>query len=511
MTVPKSHITQNIVPRSYLIGPRRALHARPGPELWRRVAGRLGASSADLKAIARTLPATLKYDGTAQFFTEMVGGRVGHADYFGLVSAMSNPVQAWQKVADRTDSELYRLASTLVSPDGVAEFARPQRRQAFAPAPLEEPAPVEIPAEPEPVPAPEPARRGRHSAPELEEPAAQDHSMASQIAEPALFAELSQLSVPIPEPEPEPEPVAEVHLEKADEEVFAEVEEDEPPAVEEPEYIENPAAEPEPENIVEVDFADAELVREDDDSHLDDGTGVTQLISSFAQRDRLVDRLGERDTVINKLVDAIGKRDEAIEHRDQMIGMLVERDRLIERLFARLDERDAVINRLAEAIGKRDKAIEQRDQMITGLIEKVETREHRTAENAVEPMPATIQPGEPAPPPAWSEPLDGRRTDRQRAPEAASAAPDNPAAEPFPSRNVRAALPGFGARPAAALSHRSRLQAAGENGFDQRVLSAAELAQRPLMAPRRRPPAEPGTPADAPGRVMSPRPPDTRP
>ncbi|WP_163571480.1 hypothetical protein [Fodinicola feengrottensis] len=131
MTVPTRHVnqdTQNVLRQTYLIGPRRALHAaRPGPAMWRRVAGRLGASSADLKAIARTLPATLTFDGMSQFFTEMVGGRVGHADYFGLVSAMSNPVQGWRKIADHPDSDLYRLACSLVSAEGVTEFARPQR------------------------------------------------------------------------------------------------------------------------------------------------------------------------------------------------------------------------------------------------------------------------------------------------------------------------------------------------------------------------------------------------
>ncbi len=144
---------------------------------------------------------------------------------------------------------------------------------------------------------------------------------------------------------------------------------------------------PEHDTVIDVDFADGELDLRDYDQGQEEVTGA-HLIASFAQRDRLVDRLGERDTVINKLVDAIGNRDEAIEHRDQMIGMLVERDRLIERLFARLDERDAVINRLAEAIGKRDKAIEQRDQMITVLIEKVE--------RYAQPEPA-VRPGTPEP------------------------------------------------------------------------------------------------------------------
>ncbi|GAA1698541.1 hypothetical protein GCM10009765_54950 [Fodinicola feengrottensis] len=615
MTVPTRHVnqdTQNVLRQTYLIGPRRALHARPGPAMWRRVAGRLGASSADLKAIARTLPATLTFDGMSQFFTEMVGGRVGHADYFGLVSAMSNPVQGWRKIADHPDSDLYRLACSLVSAEGVTEFARPQRpvdapavpdrlaesdvdlptfgamsaeprltdvgsvdpetadvRPAEAdfvrpaesdfadvrPAAAEvadvrpaapEPEVVDVRVEAEPVVAP-PRRRGRHSAPDADEipknpvPSVPENSVPeNSVPENIVPAEVvAQSQPPVEtvealEPTAGPaEPVVAVDLvkaakpaEKAESVEMVEPAEAEPvettePAEAEPATVESePRLEktadaartqvtvenPEHDTVIDVDFADGELDLRDYDQGQEEVTGA-HLIASFAQRDRLVDRLGERDTVINKLVDAIGNRDEAIEHRDQMIGMLVERDRLIERLFARLDERDAVINRLAEAIGKRDKAIEQRDQMITVLIEKVE--------RYAQPEPA-VRPGTPEP----------ARTDRPLAhhggqhtvshpmssqPVDTVEVPPRTTAEPFPSRTVRGGLPGIGARPAAALSHRSRLQGAAENGFDQRVLSAAELAQVPLGVVRRPAPGEPGAPAVVPARVSSQRPPDARP
>lgn len=497
---------------SYLIGPRRGLHARPGPLLWQRVAGRLGATPADLKAITRTLPATLKFDGMSHFFTEVVGGRVGHADYFGLVSAMSNPVRVWPVIAGSQQSALYHLAASLVSVDGVVAFANasasaPQQEKPAEEKPVEElpaeenfmaiplplppsmpdmpgelaepnvvreqPAPepvvyakettVEVPrprillpppaTEPQPPVAPEVSqppepqppvrRRGRHSAPDLEEaPVENPVRPPENIVVPVVDAEPSAAQPQVPaavayasQPEVS-EPVAYVTEPQVPEPVAY--------ADEVEAYAGNVETEPVDDDVVEAEPV-TEQVADDDPA----------VIATFAH-----DQVTERDAVISKLVDAIGKRDDLIEHREQMITMLVERDRLIERLFARLDERDAVINRLADAVTKRDEAIDHRDRMVGMLVEKVERLE-RTVGGQPEP---------PAEPPQQQE----------EAPAEAAGA------EPFPARSVR---PAIGARPSPALSYRSRLP--GENG-------AADRTPRPVAPTRRRP-----NPDQPPGRLLT--------